>query len=479
MRISMHNIWKGESRWFSFFVFFLTTLSTYGQQQPAMRLWYDQPAQYFEESLPIGNGRLGGLVYGGTDTCTIYLNDITFWTGKPVDKQLDKDAHQWLPKVREALFHKDYKAADSLQLHIQGPNSQFFQPLGTLQLIDLNQGAVKDYYRQLSLDSALVTDCYVRGGKTITREYFASAPDSLIAIRLKGQINVRLLLTAQVPHRVKATGNQLTQTGYAMGDPMESIHFCTMLQANTKGGSIEANDSSLTIQNAQEAVIYIVNRTSFNGFDKHPVKQGAPYLEKATDDIWHTKNFSYAQFLSRHIADYQQYYNRLKLCLNTDEADLRTPTNLLLKNYTDKGGTSRYLETLYFQYGRYLLISSSRTQGVPANLQGLWTPHLWSPWRGNFGGTASVCEMLMQSQQLANHQWQIELLPALPTAWQDGSISGLCARGGFEVSFKWKSGKVLDAHIKARQAGTVTLLYNNQSKTLKLKAGQIMPIKIW
>ena len=85
----------------------------------------------------------------------------------------------------------------------------------------------------------------------------------------------------------------------------------------------------------------------------------------------------------------------------------------------------------------------------------------------------------MQSQQLANHQWQIELLPALPTAWQDGSISGLCARGGFEVSFKWKSGKVLDAHIKARQAGTVTLLYNNQSKTLKLKAGQIMPIKIW
>ena len=118
----MHNIKKGESRWFSFFVFLLTTLSAYSQQQPAMRLWYEQPAQYFEESLPIGNGKLGALIYGGTDDNIIYLNDITLWTGKPVDKQLDKNAHQWLPKVREALYREDYKAADSLQLHLQGPN---------------------------------------------------------------------------------------------------------------------------------------------------------------------------------------------------------------------------------------------------------------------------------------------------------------------------------------------------------------------
>ena len=772
---------------------FATTLACHAQQQPPMQLWYDQPAQYFEESLPIGNGKLGALIYGGTDDNIIHLNDITLWTGKPVDKDLDKDAHLWIPKIREALFREDYKTADSLQLHVQGPNSQFYQPLGTLHIKDLNLGQVKSYRRQLSLDSALVRDSYVRDGLSVTREYFASAPDRMIAIRLTGNINCRIALTAQIPHKVKSSQDQLTMTGHVTGDARESIHFCSILSVKTDG-QVVASDSSLTISQAKEAIVYVVNETSFNGFDKHPVREGAPYLEKATDDIWHTKNLSFAEFLSRHIANYQQYYNRLKLSLNADEADLKVPTNQLLKDYTDKGGASRYLETLYFQYGRYLLISCSRTKGVPANLQGLWSPHLWSPWRGNytvninleenywpafvsnlaemaepldgfvkalaengrrtaqnyygisrgwcsshnsdlwamtnpvgekrewpewanwnlggawlvntlwerylftqdkeylrtvayplmqgaadfcldwlienplnkkelitapstspeneyvtdegyhgmtcyggtadlaiirelltnviaasklcgksagkyekalrrlhpytvgkdgdlnewyydwrdydphhrhqshliglypghhltqpdlreaaqntliqkgdettgwstgwrinlwarlhnaqqayhiyqklltyvtpdqyqgpdrrhsggtypnlfdahppfqidgnFGGTAGVCEMLMQSYPDARHT-TIELLPALPEAWKDGAVSGLCARGGYEVSFEWKDSKVRSAQIKARQAGTVTLLYNNQSKTLHLKAGQTMPVKTW
>ena len=106
----------------------LTTLAAIGQQQLPMRLWYDREAQYFEESLPIGNGKLGALVYGGTQRNMIYLNDITLWTGKPVDQNMDKDAHEWIPRIREALFNEDYALADSLQLHVQGPNSQFFQP---------------------------------------------------------------------------------------------------------------------------------------------------------------------------------------------------------------------------------------------------------------------------------------------------------------------------------------------------------------
>ena len=126
--------------------------------QAPMVLQYDRPADYFEESLPIGNGKLGALVYGGTDDNIIYLNDITFWTGKPVDKNLDKDAHEWIPKIREALFNEDYKLADSLQHYVQGPNSQYFQPLGTLHIKDLGLGAVSDYHRSLSLDSAIIKD---------------------------------------------------------------------------------------------------------------------------------------------------------------------------------------------------------------------------------------------------------------------------------------------------------------------------------
>lgn len=758
-------------------------------QQPSMYLWYDKPAQYFEESLPIGNGKMGALLYGGTDTCLIQLNDITLWTGKPVDRNLDKDAHQWIPKIREALFNEDYQLADSLQLHVEGPNSQFYQPLGNIYLIDENKGAVSNYARILQLDDALVNERYMRGGKSLTREYFASHPDKLIAIRLRGEddINCKIVMTAQVPHAVKAAGNQLIQTGHATGDPQESIHFCTILQVKTDG-QVVAADSSLTIRGAKEAVIYIVNETSFNGFDKHPVREGAPYLERATDAIWHTQNYSFAQFLERHVKDYEKYYQRVKLDLG--EKFPTVTTDRLLR----EGLSPRYLETLYFQYGRYLLISSSRTPGVPANLQGLWTPYLWSPWRGNytvninleenywpafvanlaemaaplddfiraladngrhtarnyygvnkgwcashnsdlwamtnpvgekrespmwacwnmggawlvqtlwerylftqdkqylktvayplmkgaadfclgwlidnpkhpgelitapstspeneyvtdkgyhgvtcyggtadlaiirellqnvcvagilcnepvgaykkvlaklhpytigkegdlnewyydwrdwdpkhrhqshliglypghhltqpelqkaaeqtliqkgdettgwstgwrinlwarlhngekayqiyrklltftdaqddqrpgtrhaggtyanlmdahppfqidgnFGGTAGVCEMLMQSR-LTDRSTVIELLPALPKEWSNGKVSGLCARGGYEVSFEWKGSKVRDAQIKAKKAGTVTLLYNNQRKTLKLKAGQTLPVKTW
>ena len=361
--------------------------------QAPMVLQYDKPATYFEESLPIGNGKLGALVYGGTDDNIIYLNDITFWTGKPVDRNLDADAHKWIPDIRKALFNEDYALADSLQLHVQGPNSQHFQPLGTLHIKDLGLGEVSNYHRSLNLDSAIIRDSYVRDGATITREYFASNPDKLIAIRLRGEINCRIALTAQVPHKVKAIPTQLTMTGHATGDPQESIHFCTMLNVKTDG-EVSAADSSLTISNAKEAIIYIVNETSFNGFDKHPVNEGAPYLETIANDIWHTQNFSFDEFYGRHLADYKAIYDRVKIRLSNPSSlsSQSSPsssasiisTDALLKAYTDGGGQSRYLEELYFQFGRYLLISSSRTENVPANLQGLWTPHLWSPWRGNY-----------------------------------------------------------------------------------------------
>ena len=347
-----------------------------------MVLHYDSPADFFEESLPIGNGKLGALIYGGVEDNVIYLNDITFWTGKPVDRNLDKDAHQWIPKIREALYAEDYAKADELQLHVQGPNSQHFQPLGTLHIRDLNQGLISGYHRQLNLDSALVRDRYMRDGSAVTREYFASNPDRLIAIRLTGKVNIAVTITGQTPHSAKAAGNQLTMTGHAMGDPQQSIHFCTILKAETDG-IVTASDSTLTIRDARQATLYIINETSFNGFDRHPVTDGADYLALASDDIWHTQNITYDGARANHVADYRQFYDRVKLQLGAPSR-YDGPTDQLLKDYTDQGGQSRYLEALYFQYGRYLLISSSRTKNVPANLQGLWTPHLWSPWRGNY-----------------------------------------------------------------------------------------------
>ena len=353
-----------------------------------LKLWYNRPATYFEEALPIGNGKMGAMIYGGADKNTIFLNDITLWTGKPVDKDLDKDAHKWLPEVRKALFDEDYAKADELQKNIQGPNSQYFQPLATLYIVDEMGKNATNYYRQLSLDSALCMDSYTIGGVRYTRQYFASNPDHLIAIRIEadkpGAITQQIMLSGQTPHGVKASANQLTMTGHAVGDPLNSTHFCTILQANTTGGTITAQDSSLYIKGATDVTIYIVNETSFNGADKHPVSEGARYIETATDDIWHTKNKSYDEFASRHIADYKHFFDRLKFNLGGAKFNDDIPTDSMLWEYTEKHTNNKYLEMLYMQYGRYLLISSSRTPGVPANLQGLWANKLRSPWRGNY-----------------------------------------------------------------------------------------------
>ena len=240
-------------------IFFITNATAQGSaghdtETLPLRLWYDRPATYFEESLPIGNGKLGASVYGGIEDNVLYLNDITLWTGKPVDPNLDAGASQWIPRIREALFAEDYALADSLQLRVQGPNSQFYQPLGTLHILDDNGGRFANYQRQLDLSQAICTDSYDQDGHHFSREYFASHPDKMIAIRISSDgphINCRVMLTAQVPHGVKASpkatqasnglanhNGQLTMTGHAVGDEQESTHFCCMLRADASDGEV-------------------------------------------------------------------------------------------------------------------------------------------------------------------------------------------------------------------------------------------------
>jgi alpha-L-fucosidase 2 len=357
-------------------------------QRPKLRLWYNQPATRFEEALPLGNGKLGALIYGGADHDSICLNDITFWTGRPVDLSTDSTAHQWIPAIRKALFQENYALADSLQLHVQGYNSQYYMPLGMLHLDDLNPGKVTDYQRELSLDSAICQDRYTRGGVTVTRQYFVSHPDSMIALQIRasqpGTLRFRIALTSQVKHHTTVSDHQLIMTGHALGDAKESIHYCTMLRASADGGSMTREDSTLLIEGATVATIYVVNETSFNGYDRHPVTEGAPFVERAADDAWHLINFTYDSLRTRHINDFRRIFSRVDFNLQGAQPNTLEPTDSLLKHYGRNSDADHYLEMLYFQYGRYMLISSSRTPGVPANLQGLWNDKLYAPWRGNY-----------------------------------------------------------------------------------------------
>ena len=371
-------------------LFLAVAVSTFGapQEKLPMKLWYDRPAGFFEESLPLGNGKLGALVYGGTTDNVIYLNDITLWTGLPIDRNAGKGKSAWIPKIREALYQEKYEVAEELQKHVQGGEEAEYQPLATLHFIDTDTTAATTYYRELDIDNAICSDRYTRSGMTVNREYFVSHPDKVFAVRIKadktGALTFKIVLTAQTPHHTKASGTQITLTGHALGDGMSTIHYCSMLQAQAPDGRISASDSTLTVSGATEVTVYLVNETSFNGFDHHPVTQAAPYLEMAEDDLWHLQNFSYEEMRSRHTADYKALFDTFSLSLGGSQYDTTRPTDRQLLDYTDQSGNNPYLETLYTQYGRYLLISASRTPGVPANLQGLWAPALHSPWRSGY-----------------------------------------------------------------------------------------------
>ena len=423
--------------------------------KPQLKLWYNQPATAFEESLPIGNGKLGALIYGGANNDSIYLNDITLWTGTPINPEEGGDAYKWIPKIREALFKEDYKAADSLQLHVQGHNSEYYQPLAIINIKDRNLGEYNYYKRELSLDSALTSLSYVRNGIKYKREYFASNPDKMIAIRLTASktkaINCDISLTSLIPHRVKASNNQLTITGHAMGKPENSTHFCSILTIKNQDGSITLSDSTLHLKGVSEAVIYFVNETSYNGFDKHPVKEGAPYLEKVTDDAWHLKNFTYSEFKERHITDYQSLFRRTAFSLKDAKFDNKRTTEQQLCDYTEKNEHNPYLEMLYFQYGRYLLISCSRTPGIPANLQGLWAPARKSPWRGNY--TINI--------NLEENYWPAEVtnLPELVKP-VEGLIKAMSVTGKYTakhyygIENGWCAGHNVDAWAMTNPVGT-------------------------
>lgn len=437
------------------FTLLLPFLALAASARLPLRLWYDAPATLFEESLPIGNGKLGALVYGNPDDDLLYLNDITFWTGKPVDTTKDRDAHQWIPAIREALFQENYRRADSLQLHVQGDNCQDYLPLATLHLRDLNAGSYTNYHRQLSLDSAVCTDRYTRNGVTFTRTYFASHPDKVIAMRIDasrpGALNYAVTLASQLSHGVKASDRQLTMTGNAAGDPSETIHFCSVLRVADCDGTVETIGNSLIIRGASRAVIYFVNETSFNGYDKHPVREGAPYTDRAMDDAWHLVNFTYDSLLQRHLADYQPIFSRVAFSLDGAQPNTSFITEQMLRRYGKGTPEDRYLEMLYFQYGRYMLISSSRTPGVPANLQGLWNEKRYAPWHGNY--TINI--------NLEENYWPCDVA-AMPEMFAPlaSYVKGLAATGHqsamnyYGIPVGWSCGHNSDIWAMSNPVGT-------------------------
>ncbi|KRD11876.1 alpha-L-fucosidase [Flavobacterium sp. Root901] len=384
----------------TFFVLLFTSYGTNISAQSKNVLWYNKPAEFFEESLVLGNGKMGATVFGGANADKIYLNDITLWSGEPVNANMSPEAYKNIPAVREALKNENYKLAEELNKKIQGKNSESYAPLGTLEINNSEKGKAVNYHRELDISNAVSKVSYEMAGIKYTREYFVSAPDQIMVIKLtadqKGALNFDINLKSLLKSEVSVRNNILVMTGsspihenagYTVSPKYLNIQergtkFTALVQIKKTDGKITSSRESLTLKDATEAVIYISTATSFNGFDKNPANEGPDDVAIALQNLNKTLVKPFDKLKENHIADYQKFYNRVTLDLGkTTAPDL--PTNERLLRYAD-GKEDKNLEILYFNYGRYLLISSSRTLGVPANLQGIWNPYLNPPWSSNY-----------------------------------------------------------------------------------------------
>ena len=426
----------------------LVVCSCAESEKLSLKLHYDKPAEYFEEALPLGNGRLGAMVYGGTSMDRISLNDITLWTGEP-DKEGEHpdynliecltpwgEASQWMEQIRKALDEEDYATADKLQRRLQGHFSENYQPLGWLEVV-YPEGKITDYYRELDLSRAVATVQYKRDGKAFKAEYMVSSPDSVVVIRLTGEapIEAEIKLCSRLPHDSKVDGSSIVNEGYTayhsypvyyhaaqekfMYDPDRGIHYSTVVRCE----DAVAEGEVLKVSGVNEAVIYVTNSTSFAGFDKDPVKEGKEYKQEAQRNSDEAVKKGWKRLMASHLKDYKELFDRVDIWLGDTEEEIKAlPTDQQLLRYAD-GEANPELEALYFQYGRYLLISSSRTIGVPANLQGIWNEYMLPPWSSNYTVNINLEENYWAAEAAGLPEMHEVLLGFVRNLSQNGSAT--------------------------------------------------------
>lgn len=377
-------------------------------------IYFDRPADFFEETFVIGNGTQGGIIYGNPNRERISLNDITFWSGEPDSTVYTPGAYKVIPEIRAALDAGDYQLAQELQKKVQGHYTNNYQPIGNLFIDFADKSVASDYTRKLNLADATAKVNYSKNDNEITTEYIASAPDSILAIKITAERPIDFTLYFESPIKnfsVTSSKNNIIAEGGAsysslpsyvdmpadekfLYDDKRGIRFRTDIRAIAPGATITSDkDGSLSVKNATETLIIVAIATNFNGSDKNPATYGTDYKAIASRKADKAEKRTYDELLKRHISDYSSFFSRVNLDLGKSPAALNEmPTDIRLKNYTDNYAYDPDLEELYFDYGRYLLISCSRTPQVPANLQGLWNEYLLPPWSSNYTTNINVEE---------------------------------------------------------------------------------------
>ncbi|NIG55815.1 glycoside hydrolase N-terminal domain-containing protein [Chitinophaga sp. Cy-1792] len=375
----------------------------YSQTSNALKLWYTKPATVFEEAMPVGNGRLGAMVYGGVTEEQLSLNEATLWSGNPIHADtINPNAKNYLKPVREALFNEDYKEAERLVHFMQGPYTESYAPLGNLRFAFDNKGAVTNYKRELDIQHAISKVTYTIDGTQYTREVFASHPDQVIVIKFTATGKDKLNFSCNFDSQLKAAGsaknNTLQLTGWSpihaepsyrgniknaiVYDTINGMRFMAALKVAQTDGQQSAANGTLHISNAREVVLLLSMATSYNGFDKNPGTNGLDEKALAQQYLATAGTKKYDALKSRHTKDFSSLFDRVSINLGEEENEKLSTVDRL--NRIAAGKTDNSLVALFYQFSRYLLISASRPGGIPTNLQGIWNELTRPPWSSNY-----------------------------------------------------------------------------------------------
>ncbi|MCX6903375.1 MAG: glycoside hydrolase family 95 protein, partial [Verrucomicrobia bacterium] len=362
--------------------------------QGEMVLWYRQPAEKWLEAMPLGNGLMGAMVFGGIQHERIALNESTFWSGRPHDYN-DPEAIKYFPQIRDLVFAGKFQEAEKMaDEHFYGRPAaqQAFQPLGDLLLSFDGIENAGQYRRELNMESGVAKVSYRAGDTVFTREIFVSYPDGVMVVRVAGDkpssVSVQARWKSRYLEKTTAQAGRLVMEGCWKGPitnnwliaPVEGkgIRFRAVLLARPEGGHSEATESGVRIQGANAVTFIVPAATSFRNY--HDI--GADPAERCEKVLAGVAGKDYAALRHRHEADFGGLMGRVHLNVGDDSMNEK-PVDERLKALRE-GGTDPNLEALCFQFGRYLLASSSRAGGQPANLQGIWDEAVAPPWGAKY-----------------------------------------------------------------------------------------------
>lgn len=415
---------------------------------PEVKLWYDTPAdaassdstdpwvddKEWLSALPLGNGSLGAMVFGDVIHERIQLSEESMWSGSVQDSD-NPDAAQHLDEIRRLLFEGKYREATELTDRTQickGPGSGFgvgskvqfgcFQTLGDLWIDFQNQGdTYEDYHRELNLNDALATVSYTQDGKKYLREAFISHPDQVMVVRFScnqpGSLSFNCRLTRPERFATHAEADHLVMSGALYdGKGGDGLRYTARLKAVNQGGEVAYNDSLLLVKNADEVVLLLSASTDY--VMDYPEYKGRDHVGLTLKALNAAAGKSYADLLKVHLDEYRPYYDRVgfQICQEPDTV----PTDRLVAMGRD-GKVHPHLYELMFQYGRYLLIASSRPGTLPANLQGIWANKTQTPWNGDYHTDVNVEMNYWLSGVLNLSELQMPLFDLIESLYEPGT----------------------------------------------------------